>query len=62
MKADNAVTLMAGAMVLIFTLLSLYVHGNFVYATLFVGAMMVQSSFTGFCPAKMMLKSVGFKD
>jgi hypothetical protein len=62
MKLSNAVTVLAGSMVLLFTLLSMYVNGAFIYGTLFVGFMLLQSAFTGFCPAARILKMLGFKE
>jgi hypothetical protein len=62
MKLDNAVMLMAGVMVLVFTLLSMYVNGAFMYVLLVIGVMMLQSAFTSFCPSRIILKSLGFKE
>jgi hypothetical protein len=62
MKLGSAVFLAAGLFVVIFTLLSMYVNGSFIYGTLVVGVMLIQTSFTGFCPARIILKSLGFKE
>lgn len=61
MTISNAVTAMAGAMVLISLALTYYVHPNFVWLTVFVGANLLQSSFTGFCPAANIFKALGLK-
>lgn len=49
----------------IFTLVSLglaYVHSAYwLWFTAFVGANMLQASFTGFCPLAMILKKLGIK-
>ena len=61
MTVNNAVTAFAGVMVLVSLLLTYYVHPNFVWFTVFIGVNLLQSSFTGFCPAAMIFKSLGFK-
>lgn len=61
MTVGNAVTAMAGAMVLISLALTYFVHPNFVWLTVFVGVNLLQSSFTGFCPAANIFKAMGLK-
>lgn len=61
MTVGNAVTAMAGSMVLISLALTYYVHPNFVWLTVFVGVNLLQSSFTGFCPAANIFKAMGLK-
>ncbi len=61
MTVGNAVTAMAGSMVLISLALTYYVNSNFVWLTVFVGVNLLQSSFTGFCPAANIFKKLGFK-
>ena len=61
MTVGNAVTAFAGAMVLISLALTYYVHPNFVWLTVFVGVNLLQSAFTGFCPAANIFKAIGFK-
>jgi len=61
MTVSNAVTATAGAMVLISLALTYFVHPNFVWLTVFVGVNLLQSSFTGFCPAAIIFKSLGLK-
>ncbi len=61
MTISNAVTAMAGSMVLISLALTYYVHPNFVWLTVFVGVNLLQSSFTGFCPAANIFKALGLK-
>jgi len=61
MTISNAVTAMAGSMVLISLALTYYVSPHFVWLTVFVGVNLLQSSFTGFCPAANIFKSLGFK-
>ncbi|MCP3866238.1 MAG: DUF2892 domain-containing protein, partial [Aestuariibacter sp.] len=39
-----------------------FVHENFLWFTVFIGANLFQQSFTGFCPATIVLRKVfGFK-
>jgi hypothetical protein len=59
MTVDRAVLAFAGAMVLISLLLTYFVHPGFVWLTVFVGANLLQSAFTGFCPAAMFFRKIG---
>ncbi len=61
MTIDRAVLAFAGTMVLLSLLLTYYVHPGFVWLTVFVGANLIQSSFTGFCPAAMLFKKLGVR-
>ncbi len=61
MTAERVLTAFAGFMVLLSVALSYFVHPNFVWLTVFVGANLFQSSFTGFCPAMIVIKKLGFK-
>lgn len=61
MTVDNGVRIVAGVMVLVSLLLTAYVHPNFVWLTAFVGVNLIQSAFTGFCPAATVLKKLGLK-
>ncbi len=59
MTVERALLAFAGCMVLLSVALTLWVHPGFVWLTLFVGANLLQSAFTGFCPAAMVLKKLG---
>jgi len=61
MTVGNAVNAMAGAMILLSVLLTWTVSPHFMWLTVFVGAALLQSAFTGFCPAANIFKSLGFK-
>jgi hypothetical protein len=61
MSIDRAVMAFAGALVLVSVLLTLFVNPLWVWLTVFVGANLLQASFTGFCPAAMIFKSLGAK-
>jgi hypothetical protein len=51
----------AGTVVLVSLALSQLHDVRWLWLTAFVGANMVQASFTGFCPAAMVFKSLGAK-
>jgi hypothetical protein len=61
MSIDRVVLAFAGFMVLLGLVLSQLHHPYWLWLTAFVGANMLQSSFTGFCPLAMILKAVGFR-
>lgn len=61
MSIDRAMFRFAGIMVLLSVVLTVYVHPNFVWLTVFIGANLLQSSFTGFCPAAIVFKKLGCK-
>lgn len=61
MTVSRAVTAFAGFMVLLSVALTWWVSPYFVWLTVFVGANLLQSSFTGFCPAAMIFAKLGLK-
>ena len=61
MSIERGVTAFAGFMVLLSLLLTWLVHPGFIWLTVFVGANLLQSSFTGFCPAAKMMHKMGMK-
>lgn len=61
MTIDHAVFLFAGIMILVSLALGFYVHQAFFLLTLFVGLNLIQSSFTGFCPAAIAFRKLGLK-
>jgi hypothetical protein len=56
MTIDNMIRAFAGSFVLVSLALAHYVSPNWLWFTAFVGANLLQSSFTGFCPLEMILK------
>jgi len=58
---DRFVLRFAGIMVLVSLLLGNFVSPYWYWFTAFVGANLLQSSFTGFCPVAVMLRKVGMK-
>jgi hypothetical protein len=61
MTIDKAVLAFAGFMVLLSLMLTYFVHPAWMLLTAFVGLNMLQSAFTGFCPAARVFRSLGFK-
>lgn len=59
MNLDRAVLAFAGVMVLISAALSYFVSPMWLLLTCFIGLNLIQSSFTGFCPAAMVFKKLG---
>lgn len=59
MKLENVIRAMAGTMVLASLALAHFVHPNWMWLTVFVGGNLLQSAFTGFCPAETVLKKLG---
>lgn len=61
MTIDRFVMAFAGTMVLTSLLLAHFVNGNWLWLTAFVGANLLQASFTGFCPLVLVLRRLGFR-
>ena len=61
MSLDRAVQAFAGIMVIVSLLLTKFVHPNFFWFTAFIGLNLIQSAFTGFCPAAAVFKKLGIK-
>ena len=61
MNLDRAVVAFAGAMVLLSLALAHFVDPNWLWFTTFVGANLLQSAFTGFCPLAIILGKFGVK-
>lgn len=61
MTIDNMIRAFAGSFVLLSLALAHYVSPNWLWFTAFVGANLLQSSFTGFCPLEMVLKRLKTK-
>lgn len=61
MTVERMVMRFAGTVVLLGLGLGLYVHPNWYWLSAFVGANLLQASFTGFCPLAMLLKRLGLK-
>ncbi|MBE0693057.1 MAG: DUF2892 domain-containing protein [Aquamicrobium sp.] len=61
MTLDRSVLAFAGFMVLASVVLTVWVSPLFVWLTVFVGANLLQSAFTGFCPAAIVMKRLGIR-
>lgn len=61
MTLENSIRLMAGCLVLVSLTLYYFVSPWWLLLTAFVGLNLVQSSFTGICPAEMIFKKLFFK-
>lgn len=62
MTVNNAIRILAGSMVLLSLVLTYWVSEWFVLLTIFVGVNLIQSAFTGFCPAEMIFRKFGLRD
>lgn len=61
MSIDRAVMFFAGALALLGVVLGWLVNPYWFLLSGFVGLNLMQSSITGFCPAAMVFKALGFK-
>jgi hypothetical protein len=59
---NRIVRAIAGSFILISLLLAIYVNINWLWFTAFVGANLLQSSFTKWCLLEDILKKFGIKD
>lgn len=59
MSIDRIVLAFAGFMILASLLLGLYVSPYWYWLTALVGANLLQSAFTGFCPLALILRKLG---
>ncbi len=61
MSLERSIMAFAGFMVLLSLSLTYFVHPYFVWLTVFVGANLFQSAFTGFCPIGTLMHKLGIK-
>lgn len=59
MSMEKMIRVMAGSFILISVLLAVLVSKWWLIWTAFVGVNLIQSSFTGFCPAEMIFRKFG---
>lgn len=62
MTVENGVRVWAGVMVLVSVALVVWVSKWWLIFTAFIGVNLIQSAFTGFCPATDILKKCGLKE
>jgi Inner membrane protein YgaP-like, transmembrane domain len=61
MSVDRAVMTFAGCVVLVSLALGYFVSPYWFLLNAFAGLNMIQASFTGFCPAAIVFKKLGFR-
>lgn len=61
MTVERMVSATAGTLILGSLILAYYSSPIWLIFTAFIGANLLQSSFTGFCPAAMVFEKIGFK-
>lgn len=59
MSIERIVLAVAGTFIILSAVLAMTVNINWLWFTIFVGANLLQSAFTGFCPLAMILKKMG---
>jgi len=59
MKIENAIRILAGTLVLTSISLAHWVSQWWLLLAAFVGCNLIQSAFTGFCPAEIVLRKLG---
>lgn len=61
MSLERLISVFAGFMVLLSLAMTYFVHPKFVWLTAFVGANLMQSGVTGFCPVGALMRMLGVK-
>ena len=61
MNIDRAIFAFAGIMILLSVALATLISPYWLLFTAFIGLNMLQSAFTGFCPAAIILKKLGVR-
>jgi len=61
MSIERVVLAFAGSVILLSVLLAVYVNIHWLWFTAFVGANLLQSSITGYCPLATILKRLGLR-
>lgn len=62
MTINEALRLIAGSLILISVILAVTVNQNWLWFTAFIGANLLQSAFTRWCPMMLLLAKLGFKN
>lgn len=62
MKLHAALRLIAGSMVLLSLALTVWVHPNWIYFSVFIALNLIQSAFTCWCPMITILKKLGVEE
>jgi len=61
MTVENGVRIVAGTVILLSLALGVWVNHYWFFLAAFVGANLIQSAFTHFCPAEIILRKMGLK-
>ena len=61
MTLDRAVLAFAGTMILLSVVLTVWVSPLWMWFTVFIGLNLLQSAFTGFCPAATIFRKLGVR-
>jgi hypothetical protein len=61
MTVERALRLVAGILLLVSVLLTVYVSQNWLYFTAFIGLNLLQSGITNWCPMMIILRKAGVK-
>ena len=59
MTTEKLIRVLAGSMILTSVALAHFVSPKWLFLTCFVGVNLIQSAFTGFCPAETVFKKLG---
>jgi hypothetical protein len=59
MTTEKMIRVLAGSMILMSVFLAHFISPWWLLMTCFVGVNLIQSAFTGFCPAETILKKLG---
>jgi len=62
MTVERAVRMLAGVMVLLSVVLTVYVSHYWMWLTVFIGLNLLQSAFTNWCPAISIFRAIGVKE
>ena len=62
MKTESIIRILAGSLVLLGLGLAQFVNHGWLLLAAFVGLNLIQSAFTGFCPAEIIVRKLGLGD
>ena len=62
MKTESYIRILAGTLVLVSLALAHFVNAWWLLLAVFVSLNLIQSAFTGFCPAELVLRKLGLGD
>jgi len=62
MTVERALRLMAGVMILLSIVLTIFLSHYWIWLTVFIGLNLLQSAITNWCPAMTILRAIGLKE